>query len=235
MTKKLFAVVAPVALSALFWGLPVLAQAQSEPSPPSPLRRLIDRILRGPEDEGDPPKGSRPIAAQCLISPAVSGSIKTTIWHNQPIFVWQGELGHFKVVNTENEEILWEYTPSVGENYARYAGAPLHAGQAYKWQIYESERSDSPLHFPKFEIVDAVTQQGIKNDLAKIDEDMGSDRETTNELLAISKAQYFIERSQAIDAIQMLFSVEEPTQDLAIAQEEILEQSCETQEASNPF
>ena len=232
MAKKLFAIAAPVTLSVFFWGLPAWTQAQSGLSQTSSLRRLIDRILRGPEDEGNPPKTARPITAQCLISPAVPGTEATT-WHNQPTFVWQGELGHFKVVNTENDEVLWEYTPSAEETHIRYAGVPLHAGQYYKWQIYESEHSDSAQYFPEFKIVDAETHQDIENHLATIDEEMASTPEVTDEAIAISKAQYFIDESLEIDAIQTLFSVEDPTQDLVIGQQEILEQSCETQEATH--
>lgn len=188
---------------------------------PSFLGQIIDRILRGPDDTDHPPTTSRPINGQCLLSPAQSGTTVST-WHKTPLFIWQGQIAHFRLTDADTGDVMWEYTPGAEETQIVYAGVPLRSGHFYKWEIYDSERSQSPQSFPEFKVLDLSARLAIDNGLSIAE----AQADGTEEGKAIARAQYFADQSLSIDAIQALFSVASPSVDLLQAQETIVNSLC---------
>ncbi len=208
-----------LATSAALWPFQVsTTYAQEEDPPERPLiSRILDRIFRD-DEERDKPTISR--GDLCLIAPARPGEVNP-IWHQQPVFVWQGAVSKIAVRDVATEADIWTYEPTLGETHVRYDGAPLQSGRRYRWEIYSSASTDSPLTFPSFETMPRASHQLIGNGLT-VAEQTGE----TMEEFATARADYFANRSLFQDSIQALFAVEAPTPELAEAQEQLLEKLC---------
>ncbi|MBE9079879.1 hypothetical protein IQ241_21720 [Romeria aff. gracilis LEGE 07310] len=217
-----------LATSAALWPLQAsTAYAQDEPPERPLISRILDRIFRDDEERDKPTISRGDLRDLCLIAPAWPEQVNT-IWHQQPVFVWQGAVGKIAVRDVASETDIWTYEPTAGETHARYDGAPLQPGRRYRWDIYSSANADSPITFPSFETLPRASHQLIGNGLT-VAEQGGEAMEE----IAIARANYFANRSLYIDAIQALFVVETPTPALIAGQEQLVDTICAQNNSQN--
>lgn len=183
------------------------------------LRQLIRRIFRD-DQRDDPPTISR--GELCLLSPASPGQ-ETKLWHSEPVFVWRGPIGKMVVLDAATDQIMWTYEPAAEETRVRYQGEPLRSGRPYYWQVFETNESISPTVFLPFQILPLASRLLIANGLA-IAENRASSTGGSDE---IARAQYFAFRGLPTDALQSLFLIESPTDELIEARQEAVEILCQ--------
>lgn len=182
------------------------------------LRGFFERIFRDDEWE-DPPTISR--GELCLLTPARPGQ-ETTIWHQNPVFVWRGEIDRMEVIDSVTDSVVWHYEPTTEQTSVAYSGETLRAGRLYLWRVYDNIESTSPTIFPPFTIMSDIRRQLIANGLA-VAESKVEDKESA----AIARTEYFALRGLPIDALQSLFLIESTNEELIEAQQETVNRLCE--------
>jgi hypothetical protein len=182
------------------------------------LRGFFERIFRDDEWE-DPPTISR--GELCLLTPARPGQ-ETTIWHQNPVFVWRGEIARMEVIDSVTDSVVWHYEPTTEQTSVAYSGETLRAGRLYLWRVYDNIESTSPTIFPPFTIMSDIRRQLIANGLA-VAESKVEDKESA----AIARTEYFALRGLPIDALQSLFLIESTNEELIEAQQETVNRLCE--------
>lgn len=187
------------------------------------FRNLLRRIF--PDDERDDPTTiSR--GDFCLLAPARPGE-ETTIWHQKPVFIWQGTIGKLEVVDDITGERLWQYEPAPDETFVSYEGEQLKAGSTYVWKVYSDSTSETAITFPPFTILPAINRLLIANGLSVArDRAIAADNPEENPP-ELANANYFAFRDLPVDALQSLFTVENPSADLVEGRAEIVESMCE--------
>lgn len=186
----------------------------------SRLNAIWNRLIN---DDREPPKGTR--GEMCAIAPTNPEARTTTIWHDQPVIVWQsGTVGKLSLQDPLTQETLWEHIPSAEETHVVYNGAPLQAGETYTLALHKFA-SGGPTFEPEFQVMSSASRtlisNGLKNSL-EANEFSVSDAEWT----AIHQADYFSKRDLSFDAIQALFSVENPSAELLAMQAQVIETAC---------
>ncbi|MGB3790657.1 MAG: hypothetical protein WA949_21800 [Phormidesmis sp.] len=182
------------------------------------FRQFFKRIFRDDEWE-DPPTISR--GGLCLLAPARPGQ-ETVVWHQNPVFVWRGEIARMEVVDSVSQAVVWEYEPASGQTSAQYEGEPLQAGRSYLWQIYGDIESTSPTVFPPFKIMSSIRRRLIANGLA-----VAESKVEGPEKSAIARTEYFALRDLPADALQSLFLIESTNEELVEARQGTVNRLCE--------
>ena len=190
-----------------------------DPPTTSRFRGLLRRIF--PEDESeDPPTTSR--GDLCLLAPTRLGPA-TAIWHQRPVFIWQGTIGKIEVQDTVTEAVLWRYQPTAEETHVRYGGEPLQSGRTYQWQIYTTADSESAIVFPSFRLLPAANRALLDNGLSIAEQDALA----VNGGRELARAQYFVDRQLPLDALQEIFLVDEPEAEFIEARQELIDSMCQ--------
>jgi hypothetical protein len=186
-------------------------------------QRIREVFRRENDDRGaGNNNGSRPVAGLCLVSPA-SGQV---LWHRNPVLVWQG----YSTVGIrplgEDDQVLWQGTirEKTSEVYqAYYPGEPLEPGQGYEWLFYISQREPA-LWFP-FEIMAAEQHEQHAAALEGLQRDLVAGGVSETEI-ALAKAEYFVGHDLPGDALQVMFAVSEPSEELVATREAVIHELC---------
>lgn len=189
----------------------------------SAFRNLLRRIF--PDDERDDPTTiSR--GDFCLLAPARPGE-ETTIWHQKPIFIWQGTIGKLEVVDEATGDTVWQYEPTPAETFVSYGGETLRTGGTYLWKVYDSAESDSAMAFPPFTVLPAINRLLIANGLSVAQQRAIAAENPQENPPELARANYFAFRELPVDALQSLFSVEDPSADLIEGRTEVVDAMCD--------
>lgn len=193
---------------------------------------LISQQNRPSRNPPPPPSynGSRdPI---CVISPGVQEQGKT-IWSDHPLFIWktqqQGAVGRITVWNSNTREILWSQDVEATTQYIMYGGNPLQPGAEYKW-VLSSRTGDSTTvdwrRGKRFNIMETERRNPITAELQRIDTEL-SNNHASVEAIALSQAEYFQDQGLWSDALQVLYTVPNPSATVTQIIEQISSQSCQ--------
>lgn len=177
--------------------------------------------------ENDPPndganRGSRPIAGFCLLSPDLGQSV----WHQEPMLVWQGY--PMVGIRLQGEATpLWQDAIAAPATKAYRVAKPellLNPGQTYEWLFYIIDPNAPALQVP-FQVMDQAARARHNVELTAIQNKLTT--ETADEsALALAQADYFIANNLPADALQVIFSVEEPTPELLEMQTVLVQTLC---------
>ena len=198
---------------------PGLAQTPAIPG----LQRLITAFNREPEDNRQGRDGvSRPGLGLCLLSLTRD----QTIWHRQPLFVWQGFSTIGVRAKADQSTLLWKETATSQDTAVyrvAYAGSALDPGDAYEWLFFIS--ADRPALWVPFQIMEPSAHAAIAADLDTLQTDLEASNADA-ETVAIARANYFVENSLVADALQELFAVSTPSAELVALQADLVDQYC---------
>lgn len=186
-------------------------------------QRIRDFFRQEGEDRGAGNNGgSRPMAGLCLVSPASA----QVLWHRNPVLVWQG----YSTVGIrplgEDDQVLWKETDheKASEVYqAYYPGEPLELGQGYEWLFYISQRE--PARWFPFEIMATEQHELHGAALEGLQQELAAGGASEAEV-ALAKAEYFVDHDLPGDALQVMFAVNEPSEELVAAREAVIEELC---------
>lgn len=221
---KIFAIVTALSLTSVA----VLAQKQPE-KPTKKLRSgsALERILslfKARENSlitrGD----------VCFVSPGSVG--EQTIWSDRPLFILNGEIPPATIeiyspttnYNYERDgQQVWTTEISPNTKTIAYAGEQLQPGFNYDWILSKQNKTYDPI---TFKLMPQPERKAISSELSTLE---GELREgATTEELAIAKADYFSQRQLWSDALQQLYSVENPSPDLTNKIADITQYLCES-------
>lgn len=184
----------------------------------SSFRQLLRRIFRDDEWQDSPTISSGEL---CLLAPAMAEQ-ETLVWHEGPIFVWQGEIAKMAVVDSVNNAVMWEYEPPSQQKFIRYDGEPLQLGRLYHWQAYNDVSLTTPIAFASFEVMSRAQQQLVANGLAIAESKVAGITATK-----LARVEYFALRGLPMDALQSLFLVDSTDIDIVEARQETVDRLCE--------
>ncbi|MEL6441627.1 MAG: hypothetical protein AAFQ80_20535 [Cyanobacteria bacterium J06621_8] len=192
---------------------PLLVQAEEDssttttpPEKPSILQAIIS-LFRAPENRfisrGD---------SVCLISP--SNSQAQLVWSDRPLFAWQGEMAQGEInlyaVDNNSKQLIWTETISSRIQTIAYTGKQLQPGFTYDWELM----ADGESFRHTIELMPQPQREAISDELITITKQLPSS-DTTAEELARARADYFVSQKLGYDALQELYSVENPSTELA--------------------
>lgn len=176
------------------------------------------------EDQGaGENRGARPMPGLCLVSPGA----EQTIWHRNPVLVWQGYSTVGLRPMDDDDAVLWQATASekeAGVYRAYYPGEALEPGQAYDWLFYIGQ--NAPARWFSFQVMEAEQHGQHGAALAALQSELAA-QGADEEIIALAKAEYFIENDLPADALQVVFAVAEPSDNLMATQEALVQEICE--------
>lgn len=208
------------------------AFTQQNPKPQIETRRakqnsIWDAIWKLVMKRDEPSLSSRD--GVCVINPGLLGE-KNVIWSDRPLFLWQGKVQNLEVrpysLDTpySGQKVLWSQTVIAGSQSATYTGETLQPGQTYDWQLVVVDSSPRRLRFT-FQVMDAQSRDRITDELTAMETQLKS-AGATPEAITLAKAKYFAERDLWSDALQEVYSVQNPSTELTKNTQELSSNLC---------
>ncbi|MBD1874982.1 hypothetical protein H6F75_15955 [Nodosilinea sp. FACHB-131] len=212
-------------------GLPV-AIAQPAPEPSLAFEQVFDFFRGQVQDRRrGQVSGSRPVrdsAPPCLINPGDS----ETLWHQKPLFLLRGDISQIEVQPLgDSAAQLWDAEPTATESgllTAAYDGQPLRLGSPYQMLIYEDQPifgSVLTVQIPLQIMAAGEERDRIAADLDQLTAELATEKADA-EAIAQAKADYFIENELPADALQILFTIADPSEELIAAREALATDIC---------
>lgn len=229
MIKKLFILL----LLALVTITPVAVNAQKNTPPPATetprkstsILKAILSLFKSPEN--------RLITRGDQVCPIAPGNIgEQFIWSDRPLFIWQGKIPKSTInlysssanFNYEqDEQLLWSETVPPNSQTVAYKGKQLQPGFTYDWEFVASGKT----YRPTFILMEQAERNAIAADLKIIENQLEVNNATAEEK-AIAKADYFVNQQLWSDALQQLYSVENPSPMLTNKVQDIEQYLCQS-------
>lgn len=194
---------------------------QARPAPRNPRGpgvpgggNLYEDILDQLREET--PNTTRRASSFCLVAPSGTNQ---GIWHDRPLFIWQqGAAVRIELLASPSEEVLWSKNLTPNDTTAVYEGEPLPAGQRYEWRLY---RSDKDFEVILFRILPKEERDRITAELNQL-----QTQGATAEEIALQRANYFAKKRLWADALQEIYSVPNPSEQLKQLGQEITTYLC---------
>ncbi len=205
----------------------------------------LTQFFQDAEDRGKGAPGvgrPTPNGRHCLISPAFN----EPVWHLQPMLLWKSYTRTAGIRSSdEPQTLLWADLgqATLPDLLSAQAASTLdlRPGQAYEWLLFvtpmkTADRNpkleiDSASFLIPFEILGGERRDHVTADLQALEADLRH-QGATPEAIALGKANYFLQENLVADALQAMFSVDHPSEDLLAARTAILQEICKTPDPS---
>jgi hypothetical protein len=164
----------------------------------------------------------------CLINPG-QGEM---IWTMEPWLILQGNLQSTALFVADDEEPFWSAPIAHTADFVAklpYDGDPLQPGTTYEQQaeVFRLDFSVVSSRRFSFQIMpEGEERDQIDADLAQLEAELAQTKGDA-EAIAQAKAEFFFERNLSADALQALFSVDEPSAELVETRQAIVETICQ--------
>ena len=187
----------------------------------------------------------------CLISPADS----ETLWHQQPLLVFaSGSMRAIALREANDPDLLWltnlpaapdplstldeasqlesaEDATPIRPFLIPYDGPQLAAGDAYEWLFFifpfREDITPTETLFIPFEVMAAGAERDrIGVDLAQLQTQLEAEG-ADPEAIAQARATYFLENDLWGDALQEMFAVSEPSEELMATRDALVGEICD--------
>jgi len=179
----------------------------------------------------------------CLITPGLLESEERfEIWNDRPLFLWQGEASRLVVRDAETAETMWDYPISQNnisgiaprEYGVIYDGERLEPQRLYEWRLVKDSDPDPSAaalqsgnsqeeQFFAFRIMSEPDQNQVTTGAKGLSELLA----VTSENIAHQRADYLIEQGLWSDALQTLYSVENPSLPFKQGLQELVTSFCD--------
>lgn len=199
----------------------------SRAQPPRDPRRGGSRLLE--QLRGENAVGVRG-GNLCAIAPAPQlRGTTNTVWRDRPLFIWQGSAQRVALLESGSEELLWSKNVTADDRSVAYDGAPLQPGQLYEWRLYSSSKDFAPR---PFRIMPSAERNTIASELTALENQLKTEGASPEEI-ALERANYFSDRRLWSDALQEVYAVQNPSEDLKKTAQELATFIC-TPPQKNP-
>ncbi|NEP14150.1 MAG: hypothetical protein F6K14_28940 [Symploca sp. SIO2C1] len=181
----------------------------------STLDRILDIFRRKLKDGG-----SRRDSF-CPIWPSNGDPDLLEIWHERPLFIWQGTVREIEVRLPATESAIWRYEVVEDEQQVFYEGPELQPGEEYDyWVRYEvTEEGETTTDEKTIPFIIKEERETIAKELMRLE---GASEEEK----ALARAEYFAEQGLWSDFMWEVFGVANPSVEWQKALEEIRKESC---------
>lgn len=207
-----------------------IKQTKPQPTQLKKKRSTWEAILTLFKKRKEPNLGSRGV---CPVSPGLLESTNI-IWSDRPLFLWQGidfplEIRLYNSFNPKQEQsILWRQvlntaSPAVTFQSLQYTGQVLEPGKIYDWEIF-NQSSKSKLR-RSFQVMGLEEREQMKRELKNLENQLRAEN-ATDEEIALERSYYFAQRNLWSDALQEMYSVQKPSQELIMKVQELLSYLC---------
>lgn len=188
---------------------------------------LMQWNQKSPGEPGNEPVNSSRGGEPCAIAPL------GTIWHQQPRFVWQGEVRQIKLSRSPSGASQFDLAvTSKGEKLTSSAVSPqsLAAGKEYEYKFEYKGKDGRYIRTQSSTIVEIMENGQRRTEIAKalaaIEQQVPRNTKNRQEQVALQKADYFVKQNSRSDALQEIFSVSSPSSQLQVVQAEIVKSRC---------
>jgi hypothetical protein len=191
----------------------------------SSILESIWKLLKAKREQ-EPALSSR--SNICEISPGLLGNVNV-IYSDRPLFIWQEKATNVTISLytpfswEQGQEILWSETVNNDSQKIRYQGKPLEAGKIYDWELANNTQSHQ--RRISFQIMNADKRDSITRDLEKLNIQLKNNGVTAEDI-TLARANYFAQQDLWSDALQEIFSVENPSTLLMNNAQEIVKYIC---------
>lgn len=207
-----------------------IKQAKPQPTQPQKKRSTWEAILTLFKKRKEPNLGSRGV---CPVSPGLLEKTNV-IWSDRPLFLWQGidfplEIRLYNSFDPKQEQsILWRQvlttaSPAVTFQSLQYTGQALEPGKIYDWEIF-NQSNKSKLR-RSFQVLSLEERTQIAEELKNLEDQLKAEN-ATDEEIALERSYYFAQRNLWSDALQEMYSVQQPSQELTMKVQELLSYLC---------
>jgi hypothetical protein len=203
-------------------GIQPSAFATPEPtSPDAPYvvsqRSILDSMMSAFRGRQPRREGIRRSGELCPMSPGLVGTDQ--VWHDRPLFMWQGTANRVVLKDFESGAELWSQPLDSTAQQITYSGSALVPGM-YQWELSNPTGSSSSFIF---EIIGGEQRQQITDSLRQLESQIGN---KTAEEKALATADYFMQQELWSDAFQALYSISNPSTEVKQAAQEISAYVC---------
>lgn len=188
---------------------------------------LYEDILNGLREENS--IGVRGGNLCAIAPPARLANTTNGIWHSSPIFIWQGEAQRIELLVSGSDEVLWSKNLQNSDRIAVYEGEPLEPGRRYEWRLYSSEEDFLEV---LFRILPREERASITAELTALENQLQANN-ATEEQIALARANYFAGRRLWADALQEIYRVKNPSEQLKKLGQEITTYICNVSPSPN--
>lgn len=183
---------------------------------------LIDQEDPGRNRNG----GGRP-GDICLVTDYATS---VQVWHLQPIYLWQGTERPMAIrsVGEPADLLVTDVStePTTALNLAQNLETELEPGESYTWELSDAIDPDQVLMVIPFQVMATTERDQLTLALTQLVEDL-ENQGASNEVIALAKADFFLEQGLTMDALQVMFEVEAPSDALIASRVEIVETWCD--------
>jgi len=181
----------------------------------------LEQVLEAFRRRRSPWQGiSRGDGQLCAVSPGVIGD-ENMIWSDRPFFIWQGNARTIQVLDFSTQNLVWSSPITQADQIAMVINLPLQQGAQYVWILSDGKNSYESL----FKIMPTEARDQLTKDLQKLEQDLQSNG-ATDEAIAVAQANYFSQKNLWSDALQRLYSVENPSVEVVQAQQQLMAELC---------
>lgn len=223
-------VLEPTWISRAEFSLVQIKQTKPQPTQQKKKRSTWEAVLTLFKKRKEPNLGSRGV---CPVSPGLLESTNI-IWSDQPLFLWQGidfplEIRLYNSFDPKQEQsILWRKvlttaSPVVTFQSTQYTGQTLEPGKIYDWEIF-NQSNKSKLR-RSFQVMGLEERIQIAEELKNLEDQLRTEN-ATDEEIALERSHYFAQRNLWSDALQEMYSVQQPSQELMMKVQELLSYLC---------
>ena len=176
----------------------------------SSILETIWKLLRAKREQ-EPALSSR--SNICEITPGLLGETNI-IYSDRPLFLWQATVPSLEIYLYSpfsldaDQELLWTQTVNGESQNVLYTGEALQPGKIYDWEIVTDSQANR--RRISFQVMDQGERDRISGELAQLETKLTTSG-ATNEEIILAKANYFAEKDLWSDALQQLYSLEEPS------------------------
>jgi hypothetical protein len=188
----------------------------SNPISQSSWADIWQRIVRRRDQE-------RPRTSRGLICPVVPQlAERRVIWRDRPIFVWKGKAETVSVSNfPQSKQTGWTQKKLENVNSVVYSGAPLKPGTRYLWKAEGGGKFSQVI----FQTLEQPERDRVTAGLMQLETKL-QQQKITAEAKVKQRVQVFLNQNLFLDAIQELYTVPQPSSELKILQQKIVQVSC---------
>jgi len=163
----------------------------------------------------------------CLLVPA-QASKPDIMWHDRPLFVWQGLEQTIGLRRAGSETVFWRRSftqPGTVVNQIQYSGLPLQPGQTYELLLYSSPTATQPVRWQAFTIMGVRDRVPVTTALQALTAKLQKEN-ASEETIAQQRAQYFSDHHLQADVLQEVFAVKNPSVALRQLTTDISKEFC---------
>ncbi|NEQ32592.1 MAG: hypothetical protein F6K04_16580 [Leptolyngbya sp. SIO4C5] len=148
--------------------------------------------------------------------------------------MWSNQTQTIAVKRLETADITRQEPTEAAESdllQATYSGSALEPGATYQWLFYFHAEAEAPMFWRTFQVLGGEERDRISAELDTLTAILKI-QDADAEAIALERTRYFLAEDLLADALQEIFSVENPSAVLIETREALVAEICQSQTAA---